>query len=99
MKKGKEEIIEIEEDVRIPGTDILLEKGDRIEVLQETVTSEISSAVSNAVKFRPASIDAEKIAHEIALGVHDGIQSMPISQSDQSEIYQEVIDYLRSTSV
>ena len=37
IKEKKEEkgiILEIEEDVRIPGTNIILEKGDKIEVLE-----------------------------------------------------------------
>jgi len=31
----KEQIIEIQEDVKLPGTDILLEKGDKIKILTE----------------------------------------------------------------
>ena len=37
IKEKKEEkgiILEIEEDVRIPGTNIILEKGDKIEVFE-----------------------------------------------------------------
>lgn len=33
-KKEKGIILEIEEDVRIPGTNIILEKGDKIEVFE-----------------------------------------------------------------
>lgn len=33
-KEEKGIILEIEEDVRIPGTNIILEKGDKIEVLE-----------------------------------------------------------------
>lgn len=33
-KKEKGTILEIEEDVRIPGTNIILEKGDKIEVFE-----------------------------------------------------------------
>lgn len=35
MKRIIKEIIEIKEDIRIPGTDVILEKGDKIEVESE----------------------------------------------------------------
>ena len=34
-EEEKGEIIEISEDVRIPGTNVILEKGDKIEVFEE----------------------------------------------------------------
>ena len=39
-EKGSVEIIEIPEEVKIPGTDIILEKGDKIEVLKTGVVVE-----------------------------------------------------------
>lgn len=35
-KKKESTVIEVEEDIRLPSTDIMLEKGDRIEVLRES---------------------------------------------------------------
>jgi len=36
----KGEIVEILEDVRVPGTDIILEKGDKIEVFSKEKTED-----------------------------------------------------------
>ena len=38
-KETKTEIIEITEDVRVPGTDVILEAGDKVEVLKESMWS------------------------------------------------------------
>lgn len=35
-KTEEREVVEILEDIRIPGTDIILEKGDRIEILMDS---------------------------------------------------------------
>lgn len=43
-RKSSKSVITIPEDVRVPGTDILLEKGDRIKIFQEDMryyTSEL----------------------------------------------------------
>jgi len=39
MKK----VIEIQEDVRLPGTDVLLEKGDRIQIFSESYAKVVSN--------------------------------------------------------
>ena len=36
-KRDEKEVIEIQEDVRVPGTDIILEKGDKIQVFEAEV--------------------------------------------------------------
>jgi len=34
MKKNEESVIEIQEEIQIPGTDVILEKGDKIRILE-----------------------------------------------------------------
>ena len=44
------EIIEISEDFRIPGTNVILEEGDRIEVFEEEGSSPLVQTMSAAFK-------------------------------------------------
>ena len=43
----KNKIIEIKEDIQLPGTDIILEKGDRIQLMSEMARFKITSDTGN----------------------------------------------------
>lgn len=48
-KTEEKEVIEITEDVRVPGTDVILEAGDKIEILKENYVSSFGLAEKIAV--------------------------------------------------
>jgi len=48
-KEKKENIIEVQEDVRIPGTNTILEKGDKIKIIQEEEYDDIYDEFMNMV--------------------------------------------------
>lgn len=50
-KNSKSDIVELQEDVRLPGTDVLLEKGDKIEVLKENSFGAQSEMIEELVEF------------------------------------------------
>ena len=52
MKEGEfmKTIIEIQEDIQLPGTDIVLEKGDRIEIMDEAETFKCPECGSKVLK-------------------------------------------------
>ena len=66
MKKNKKTVIEISDEVKIPGTNVILEKGDRIEMLKEEYngwsnyeTWNVNLWVSNDEYFYKQMVDNE----------------------------------------
>ena len=45
--RTKNDIVEIKEDVRVPGTDVILEAGDKIEILGERSNDYMNQAASD----------------------------------------------------
>ena len=72
MRKGQKDIIEIKEDVRIPGTDVILEAGDQIKVLSE---DELDQAWKVAKRLHRQGFSAEDAWDELSYGFDDSILS------------------------
>ena len=50
MKKNESSTIEITEDVRIPGTNVILEAGDKIQIMNEAQDVSVEDAMSEVVQ-------------------------------------------------
>lgn len=92
-KKKDPVIITVEEDVRIPGTKIILEKGDKIEILSESVNQTISA--SNDC----ASIDVNVFENEEGQQFVSGSISFGecIASGINAEAVKKVLDSVVST--
>ena len=51
MKNLKDMIFKIQEDMSVPGTDIILEKGDKIQVIIESIASTIKDQIGRGALF------------------------------------------------
>jgi len=87
----KKEIIEITEEIKIPGTDIVLEKGDRIEVLKE---SDNYKAICHICKktWTGTKAEVEIAARNHSNDFHKGTQNWHSEKSNIKEyVYQSGI--------
>jgi hypothetical protein len=108
-KNMKNHILTVEKDIRLPDTRIILEKGDKIEVLKKGTHAptrrryreasiqgeDIERAIANEI-FED-SVDAQYAAEVIANAIKVGImQNRTLSSSIKNEVIEMVGDYLYS---
>lgn len=88
-KKKESTIIEVEEDISLPGTDIMLEKGDRIKVLSESLYMPIIVAINNYLNDNK-DLDWRQVAVTLSRSIEDGVTKNPTFGSNAYNILTKI---------
>lgn len=103
-KQKQDNLIEIPEEVRIPGTDVILEKGDKVEVsessreqrqrINERVSLDIVVPINNFMQ-QNSQYDAYTMAAILADSIEDAILKNPTYANERREILSALASYLK----
>jgi len=84
MKKIKtKNVIEIKEDVRIPGTDVILEAGDQVEILKEDTVKDIVRALAPIIKRM--SWDSESDGEIMGDALNEAVYDFLVEGNEEAE--------------
>ena len=94
MRKDTKNIIEIPKQVRIPGTDYILEEGDKIEILNERIDYFLAQTITSHLQNIDLS-DKQFVANTLYLSIVGSLSDLYEDLSDIEEVKKIIFSNFR----